>query len=370
MATGINPESHSQKIEYHPPSAQGGNVADGNTEKIVQTTQKIFEQSSPQSPLDSKISFQATPANILPSDRGRLGFVFLKCLAAGVVALVLAGLVAKFCAIVAVALVCISIWLLWTTLIIVMNHLANNTCMEKVFHWIHALTMEINAGIVSAWLFPLTLFKCYLNPQGPSEGPVIILINGYLSFASTFHYLRKRFVDAKLGTIYSINIGSFGSIKTYAEKLQKIVQDIGKKLGKNREFIFVCHSKGGLVGSYYATKLAAQDQIRVTDVITIGSPFAGTPMARCGPGRDAREMEPDHAFNRDLREDMAKHPEICFRHIASLTDEVVPFHSALNGNDPSRHRVIKDVGHLGLVYSEKTADQVCSWIQSRPKNLS
>ena len=103
--------------------------------------------------------------------------------------------------------------------------------------------------------------------------------------------------------------------------------------------------------------------MRVTDLIAIGSPFAGTPVANMGVGKDAEEMRPDHPFNRDLREEIAKHPEIRFFCIASETDLIVPAQSALSAtNRSSRKRVFKNIGHSQLLFSQKTTHQICRWL--------
>ncbi len=134
---------------------------------------------------------------------------------------------------------------------------------------------------------------------------------------------------------------------------------IQKETNRN-DLALICHSKGGLVGSYFATHLA-ETNTRITDVITIGSPLAGTPLATLGPGYDAHEMRTDSKFHQELRKKMKERQEIRFSHIASAVDDIVPLSSAL-GKNPSRQLVLNDMGHVGLLFSSRVANQICRWL--------
>ena len=189
------------------------------------------------------------------------------------------------------------------------------------------------------------------------------MINGYLGYGATWHVMRERLAKTGCGPIYTMNIGSFESIAEYAANVQTKVKKIQNETGR-KDIAFICHSKGGLVGSYYATQLAPSDGTKVTDIVTIGSPLAGTPYAKYCLGQDAKEMHPEHPFNADLRKEIAKHPELRFFNIASEADTMVPLQSALLGTDLSRQKVFKDLGHLGLVYSSRTANQILAWLNT------
>jgi predicted alpha/beta hydrolase family esterase len=241
--------------------------------------------------------------------------------------------------------------------------LPHNIQFEQTRNLIHATAKEINAIYQAVRLFHFTLSRRYLAPKGNPEGRPILLINGYLSFASTWHYQRQKLIEAGFGPIYSMNIGSFDSIEEYAKQIQAKVAEIKKETGRN-DLAFICHSKGGLVASYYATHLADEDEVDVTDVITIGSPLAGTPIAKLGIGKDAKQMTPNHPFHKQLRQAIKDHPQIRFFHIASKADIVVPYHSSLMGDNPSRWLVLEDVGHISLVFSSIVADQIKTWLSN------
>ena len=256
-------------------------------------------------------------------------------------------------------------WLFCSSAFMLLSHHTqeSESFSAKAIRWTRAMIFEINSGVLAAFLFPATLFDHYHEPKGDLRGRPILMINGYLSFGSTWHYLKNRLAEAGFGPIYTMNIGSFDSISEYAAQVRTQVKKIQNETGR-KDLTFICHSKGGLVGSYYATRLAAADGVQVADMITIGSPLAGTPIAKYSIGLDAKEMRPDHPFHAGLRQEIAKHPEIRFSNIASETDEFVPLKSALLDGDNARQRVFRDLGHLELIFSSKTADQILLWLKA------
>lgn len=267
-----------------------------------------------------------------------------------------------FCYPVSITLIPFALWYLWSASIIELNRFAEGTRLETPIHHLHAVAMEVNSGIAAATLFPQTLLNSYHAPKGAPNGRPILMVNGYLSFGSTWHYQRQRLVEAGFGPIYTTNVGTGKSIRTYAQELQKKVKTIQEETGRD-DLILIGHSKGGLVSSYYATHFAESTKTKITDIVTIGSPLAGTPVAYLGPGYDANEMRSGSDFHQELREKIKQHPQIQFSHIASTADAFVPISSALLGEDKTRQFVLKDLGHLGLVFSSRVADQVCHFLK-------
>jgi triacylglycerol lipase len=262
-----------------------------------------------------------------------------------------------------IALFTASFWYLWSATIIKLNHWMNGSFFEKPIRHLHAIAMEVNSSVAAGIVFPLTLLKSHHAPQGNKEGRPILMVNGYLSYGSTWYYQKAKLIQAGFGPIYTMNVGSGRSIVTYAEQIKEMVEQIQKETGR-KDITLIGHSKGGLVSSYYATHLADPEKTEVTEVITIASPLAGTPMAYFGPGKDAFEMRTHSPFHQDLRNKIKDFAHIRFFHIASETDVVVPLTSAILGNDPSRQLVLKDMGHLSLVFSSRVADQIFFWLKN------
>lgn len=191
------------------------------------------------------------------------------------------------------------------------------------------------------------------------RGQPILLVHGYLNFGSVWTVQKKRLEALGFGPIYIINLGyPFRPIRSYAEKLKTKVDSIAKETGR-KDLILIGHSMGGLVSALYATQMAPSNT--VTDIITMGSPFIGTPVARIGLGTNAREMEPHSPFIETLRESISSNSQIRFYHIATKTDQlVIPGGSAIIPHH--KHFIFDDIGHASLLYSQRVTDKLNEWL--------
>ncbi len=288
----------------------------------------------------------------------------LKYLGAAIVVAGIAAAVFAPCPPLGISLTLVSGWLFFSSVFKFLSAYAKKSdgLATKIMRHLDSFASDINTAVTLAAITALSAYKTFHLPIGYPNGRPILMINGYLGSSSNWFYQRSQLADAGFGPIYTANIGSFESIETYARQVQDQVRKIKQETGRD-DLILICHSKGGLVGSYYATHFAQEDNMRVTDLIAIGSPFAGTPVANLGVGKDAEEMRPGHPFNCNLREEIAKHPEIRFFCIGSETDLIVPAQSALSGTNRQSHKkVFKNIGHSQLLFSEKTTNQICKWL--------
>lgn len=264
----------------------------------------------------------------------------------------------------AVVLMGIASWYAFSTVVILAHQVAEGSSLEKSICKLYVLITRIHSIFYAISLFPFTFFGLYHAPRGSKEGTPILLLNGYLSFGSTWDYQRRKLAEANLGPIHTMNIGSGKSIRVYAEQVGKKIQKILEKKAE-KEIILVGHSKGGLVASYYASILATEETT-VKYVVTIGSPLAGTPFARVCFGQDAEEMTTNSLFTQDLREKITQCVKTHFFYIASEEDGIVSKESALLGKDSSHHFVLKDLGHLSLLFSSRVAHRLIDLLQSEP----
>ncbi|MEI8328824.1 MAG: alpha/beta hydrolase [Chlamydiia bacterium] len=225
---------------------------------------------------------------------------------------------------------------------------------------LHAIAMEIHALVACSLLLPFTGLDSHLRSSGGNDGTPILMLNGYASFGSTWAYQKKNLIKANLGPIYTMNVRSFTSIQSNAEDVQKQVAQIEQETGCTK-LIIIGHSKGGLVGAYYATALSQNNKSMITKVITIGSPLKGTYLAHFGPGTDAIEMKPGSVFLTDLESRIKQAIRTQFYHIGSEMDIVVPPSSALRGDHPDRELHVNHVGHTGLLFDPMIAKQVTKW---------
>jgi len=227
---------------------------------------------------------------------------------------------------------------------------------------------EIYAGAACALLLPWTFTNTYHQPSSDQiDGTPILLLNGYGGFGSIWDYQKKSINKERLGPVYTMNVQSLVSIKTNAKQVQKVVEKIQRETG-SKDLILIGHSKGGLVATYYATVLASRSQANIEKVITIGSPFRGSPLAHLAIGKDAAEMRPGSDLLKELQERVQTSTRPIFFHIGSTMDLVAPASSALLGNDSENELCIDYTGHGGLLFDQMVTDKVIEWIK-KPKNI-
>lgn len=245
----------------------------------------------------------------------------------------------------------------WIGGIQVLNSLAPHMrpSHARVVHWAYAMTHEFFALLSIGFLRFARLPRTVAG-----KGKPVLLVHGYINHSSVWMLQKIKLEKAGIGPIYTINLGHpFKSIREYAEKVKLKAEAIAKETG-HKELVLVGHSMGGLVSAWYATHLAPPES--VTDVITLASPFEGTPMAYMALGPNAREMRRNSEFLQQLKAAMANHPQIRFHHIATKSDHlVIPGHTAAITNNP--HFIYEDIGHGSLLYSTRVTDQICEWIK-------
>lgn len=238
-----------------------------------------------------------------------------------------------------------------------------NSPLSRCVHWIHALSFELLGILAVIATFPIRYFWNDQRVSRSGNGKPILLVHGYLNNGSVW-FIQKRWLEAAgLGPIYTINLWHpFCSIQQYAKQVQKKAEQIANDT-KQKELILIGHSMGGLVSCLYATQHAPPQT--VTDVITIGSPLAGTHMALLGLGSNAKEMRRESELVKQVQTAIPTCATTRFYHVATKVDQlIIPFQSALIGEQAERQFILEDVGHVGLVYSKRVARCICHWLKS------
>lgn len=244
----------------------------------------------------------------------------------------------------------------WIALVQFLNRLAPHLPFSRSIHWAHAITFECLAilGVLFLRFFPF-------SQKIPGHSRPILLVHGYMNFASVWLFQIRWLKSLGLGPIYTINLGyPFQSIQVYAEKVKKKVLEIQEETGR-KDLILIGHSMGGLVSLWYALKL--KDVGSVTDLITIASPLKGTPMAHFGLGPNAKEMLPNSKLIQEIQEGIEKNENIRLHHIATKRDQlVIPGRSALI--EDHNHFLFEDLGHASLLYSKRTSHKIYEWLRN------
>ena len=233
--------------------------------------------------------------------------------------------------------------------------------LKWVVRWLHAMTFEMLIVFFGFFLRPFGYLRDQKKSTGLASGRPILLVHGYLHDSSAWVYVRKHLASKGFGPIYTLNlIHPFRSIRSYAQLVAKKAEQIAEATGR-RDLILMGHSMGGLVSSWYATKLAPAGTI--TDVVTLGSPLNGTYVAWIALGPNGKEMKPGSEFIQELQEAIAKNSDIQFYHIGTKTDQlIVPSSSAWFGDSVERQFAVEDIGHVTLLFSKRILNKISQWI--------
>jgi pimeloyl-ACP methyl ester carboxylesterase len=125
-------------------------------------------------------------------------------------------------------------------------------------------------------------------PGSRTQGPrPVIVLHGYAMNRANFVPLAYRLHKAGLGPIVGFEYWTLGRVAAGARQLGWFVDQIRAATGAAQVDV-IGHSMGGVVGRYYVS-LAGGDGT-VANLVTIGSPHAGTDASKLGIGHPTREL--------------------------------------------------------------------------------
>ena len=168
-------------------------------------------------------------------------------------------------------------------------------------------SLRVWRGMVNEWLVFLAVFVL-IQPferwwmgndtvgRVHNGRPTVLLVHGYACNRGEWWWLRRR-LRALGFAVTTINLEPpFADIDCFAGQLHARIEALLAETGVDRVAL-VAHSMGGLASRAYLRRHGCG---RVTTLITLASPHHGTLFARLGPGRNARQMEPDNDWIRQL----------------------------------------------------------------------
>ncbi|MFJ3500703.1 MULTISPECIES: esterase/lipase family protein [unclassified Streptomyces] len=202
-------------------------------------------------------------------------------------------------------------------------------------------------GIVAERLAPA---PSDVPPEGPARGRrPILLLHGFVDNRSVFVLLRRSLARHGRDGIESLNYSPLTcDLRAAAELLGRRVDEIRARTG-HAEVDIVGHSLGGLIARYYVQCLGGDARVRT--LVTLGTPHAGTTMARLAAAHPlVRQMRPGSEV---LRELAGPAPGCRTRFVSFWSDldqVMVPVETArLDHPDLVVHNVrVSGVGHLAL----------------------
>jgi pimeloyl-ACP methyl ester carboxylesterase len=191
-------------------------------------------------------------------------------------------------------------------------------------------------------------------PGRDARGPrPVIVLHGYAMNRANFVPLAYRLARAGLGPIFGFEYWTLGRVAAGARQLGWFIDEVREATGAAQVDV-IGHSMGGVVGRYYVA-LAHGDGI-VRNLVTLGSPHAGTDLSAVGIGHPARELLLGSALLARLA---AAPPPSSTRVTAiwSRADALVPgaWQTPLPGAEVI---VYDDLGHVALLGSRRVAAEI------------
>jgi triacylglycerol lipase len=148
--------------------------------------------------------------------------------------------------------------------------------------------METISTLRQAVLWPRDLSP--VVPEACGDGDdVIVLIHGFFASAGAFRPMRARIERETGAHVASFTHAPGQSVRTIARKLARVVD----RLPSTSRVHIVGHSLGGIVARWYVQELGGH--ARVTQTISMASPFGGAPLARKLPYFVGRDLLGDSA---------------------------------------------------------------------------
>jgi triacylglycerol lipase len=198
-----------------------------------------------------------------------------------------------------------------------------------------------------------------------ASGRPILLVHGIGDNRSAFSILRRTLRRRGYGRITTVNYSPLTSdIRKAAADLAGHVERVCQQTGYEQVFV-VGHSLGGIIARYYVQCAGGGE--RVHTLVTLGSPHAGTQLARLAPLPVCQQLRP----NSDLMRELARAADCSTRFVAIYSDRdevVLPHRSArLEHPDLAVTRIqVRGVGHLALLVNSTVVHAVAAALSDRP----
>jgi pimeloyl-ACP methyl ester carboxylesterase len=187
----------------------------------------------------------------------------------------------------------------------------------------------------------------------PIPGQGVLLVHGFVCNRGLWNPWMERLEERGVPFV-AVNLEpAFGSIDQYVSTIEAGIRRL-ETLGYARPLV-VAHSMGGL--AVRAWLRACQGDQRVHSVITIGSPHAGTALARFGFSRNTRQMRRGGPWLSALGASESPQRRALFTCYYGHCDNiVVPASTATLVGADNRH--IAGVAHVHLAFQPQIIDDV------------
>ena len=158
-----------------------------------------------------------------------------------------------------------------------------------------------SAPRVFCWQQPFRAMVYADRWHGPPGQRGVVLIHGFVCNRGLWNSWLKRFALADIPCAAITLEPVFGDIDEYVPVIERSVRDMTLQTG--RPPVLVAHSMGGLaVRAWMRARGHASALQDVHQVVTLGTPHAGTALARFAVTPNARQMRRDSEWLRQLAE--------------------------------------------------------------------
>ena len=215
---------------------------------------------------------------------------------------------------------------------------------------------EVVTGMrVFGWRQPFrsSVFEDDLAGMGRGRG--VLLLHGFVCNRGLWNPWMRRL--RKSGVPYiAVNLEPvFGSIDGYVTAIEQAIQRLEKATAMAP--VIVAHSMGGLAIRAWLRQPGAQ--LRVHSVVTIGTPHAGTWLARFAMTENARQMREGSGWLRELQAQEPQSMRAMFTCYFGHCDNIVfPASNATLSGATNHH--VPGVAHVHLAFHRPIFDDVLS----------
>jgi pimeloyl-ACP methyl ester carboxylesterase len=194
-------------------------------------------------------------------------------------------------------------------------------------------------------------------PDGAADVPVI-LVHGLIDNRSIFAVLRRTLARRGFHRVICHSFSFFTrDMETAAADLGDRIEQVCAETGHD-QVVIVGHSLGGLLARWYVQKLGGDSRVRT--VVTLGTPHAGSRIARIWPTELARQLLPGSPALQAL-EEPAPGCQTRFVAVWSDLDELISPKASARLEHPdliSRNVLVRGVGHMALLISGRVQHQI------------
>lgn len=220
---------------------------------------------------------------------------------------------------------------------------------------------EAIATLREVVLMPLDL-QTALPDVDDSNADVVVFVHGFFASPGVFRPLRERMqkeLDAKVASFTHL---PGVRVDPIAKRLAALVD----RIPSHARVHIVGHSLGGLVGRYYVQELGGH--ARVTQTISLGSPFGGTKVANALPVLVGADLKTGSELLQRLRANAHRFDVPHLSVVADTDRMVIPQNSAMLPWGETA--LFRGLGHNGLLYDREVMDLVIARIKKAQASKS